>query len=374
MEANEKLGPLRDRIDKIDDSLLSLIKKRNSAVEEVAAVKRDYNIPIFDADREWEIIDRVSSRVEDDMKADVSLLIRTIFALSKIRQRRALFTNEPPLLPPPRARKKDDVTCAFQGLPGAWSEHALAKLFPAAKRISGEYFEDIFIAVKNGTADYGVVAIENSQTGAIGETYDLLRKYGCFVVGRAWVEIKHCLMAPKGVKMSDIREVISHPEGFKQCRDFLRDKPWELVSCRNTAVAAKRAADSRTGKTAAIGSRLAAEHNELEILAKDISDSDKNKTSFVVIALEPEYDEDSDTVSISFSTAHRSGALCETLMPFLAQGINLERIESRPATGGNYRFFADLKGNILDTNVTRGLKCAAAACGYFEVIGCYKGE
>jgi chorismate mutase/prephenate dehydratase len=199
-----------------------------------------------------------------------------------------------------------------------------------------------------------------------------LRKYGCFIVGRTWVEIKHCLLAPAGAKLEDVREVISHPEGFKQCREFLRRHPWELVSCRNTAVAAKMTAESKTGKTVAIGSRLAAKHNGLEIIAEDITDSYTNKTSFVVIALEPEYDKNSDTVSISFSTAHRSGALCEALMPFLAQGINLERIESRPGTGGNYRFFADLSGNILDGNVSAGLKYAASACEYFEVIGCYK--
>ena len=131
------------------------------------------------------------------------------------------------------------------------------------------------------------------------------------------------------------------------------------------------AAKSGNGRTAAVGSRRAAELNGLEILAPDIMDSTGNRTSFVVIAEEPEYDESSDLISITFSTEHHAGALCETLMSFMAQGVNLIRIESRPAAQGKYRFFAELKGNILDPDAARTLRQAAATCEYFEVIGCY---
>jgi chorismate mutase/prephenate dehydratase len=234
-----------------------------------------------------------------------------------------------------------------------------------------EFFEDVFLAVKENRADYGVVAIENSQTGAIGETYDLLRKYGCFIVGRTWIDIKQCLLAPTGTSLHDIREVLSHPEGFKQCARFLHGRSWDLTACRNTAVAAETAAKVSNGRTAAIGSRRAAELNGLSVLAPDIMDSADNRTSFVVIAAEPEYDEQSDLISITFSTEHRAGALCETLMPFMAQGINLLRIESRPGSQGNYRFFAELKGSIIDEEVLATLRQASATCEYFEVIGCY---
>ena len=101
-------------------------------------------------------------------------------------------------------------------------------------------------------------------------------------------------------------------------------------------------------------------------------DSMGNRTSFVVIATEPEYDETCDLVSITFSTEHRAGALCEALMSFMAQGINLTRIESRPASPGKYRFFVEVEANILDPAALQTLRQAAAACEYFEVIGCYR--
>ena len=101
-------------------------------------------------------------------------------------------------------------------------------------------------------------------------------------------------------------------------------------------------------------------------------DAADNSTSFVVIAPAPEYDDGCDLVSVTFSTRHRSGALCEALLAFLAENLNLTRIESRPSGEGKYRFFAEVQGNILDARVAAALRQASAASEYFEVLGCYR--
>jgi chorismate mutase/prephenate dehydratase len=372
MDAKERLTTLRNRIDEIDERLIPLFGERMDVSLRVAEAKVQQNMPIQNALREQAVVDHAVSVADKGLHSEVTLLMRTIIALSREYQRSRMFNRETPLLPPPRKPVKQDINCVFQGLPGAWSEQALIKLFPEASREPVDFFEDVFLAVREKRADYGVVAIENSQTGAIGETYDLLRKYGCFIVGRTWIDIRQCLLAPAGTVLSDVREVLSHPEGFRQCSRFLRGRAWDLTACRNTAVAAETAAKANDGRTAAIGSRRAAEVNGLVVLAPDIMDSTDNRTSFVVIATEPEYDEKSDLISITFSTAHRAGALCETLMPFMAQNINLARIESRPSSSpDSYRFFAELEGSILDADIRTTLKQAAAASEYFEVIGCY---
>jgi chorismate mutase/prephenate dehydratase len=149
------------------------------------------------------------------------------------------------------------------------------------------------------------------------------------------------------------------------------DKPWDRIACSNTAVAAEKVRRSEGDRMAAIGSRLAAELNDLDVLAEEIMDSANNRTSFVVIGRAPEYSERSDLISITFSLAHRSGSLCEALLPFVAAGINLTRIESRPAAPGNYRFFAELAGNIEDPVVVDTLHHVAGVTEYMEVIGCY---
>jgi chorismate mutase/prephenate dehydratase len=372
MDAKSKLDALRRRIDGIDDRLAPLFAERMEISRKVAEVKGANNMAVVDEVREQRVVDHAAALVPEGLRGEMSLLMRSLLALSRERQRGLLFGGEEPLLPPPREPRRDSLTCAYQGVPGAWSEQALIKLFPDAKREAMEFFEDVFVAVREGRADYGAVPIENSKTGAIGETYDLLRKYGCFVVGRAWMDIRQCLLAPEGVGLADVREVFSHPEGFKQCGGFLRGRAWDLTACRNTAVAAQMAAAAQNGRTAAIGSRRAAELRGLSVLIPDIMDAADNRTSFVVIAGQPEYGPDSDLISVTFSTQHRSGALCETLLPFMASALNLMRIESRPAGPGKYRFFAELQGSVLDGRVISALRHVAATCEYFEVLGCYR--
>jgi chorismate mutase/prephenate dehydratase len=378
MNTKEQLNELRREIDEIDDRMTALFGERMAAAGRIAEIKGMGNLAITDELREQQVVERALSRAGDEaLKGEIALFMRSVIAISKERQRKTLFPSDLPLLPTPRKPPQGRVVCAFQGVPGAWSEQALAALFPQAEKLPVEFFEDLFVAIREKNADYGVVAIENSKTGAIGETYDLLRRYGCYIVARTWIDIRHCLLAPAGTALSDIREVLSHSEGFRQCSKFLRGKSWDTVTCRNTAVAAETAAADATGKTAAIGSRRAAELNGLSVLVPDIMDAAENRTSFVVISPEPEYDEHNDLISFTFSTKHRSGALCEMLLPLTAGGMNLMQLESRPAGAGKYRFFAEVEGNILDARAVSALRHAASACEYLEVIGCYsmrKGE
>ncbi|GHV17047.1 chorismate mutase [Clostridia bacterium] len=371
MGYKEQLAAAREKIDGIDSEYLQLFSRRMELSREIAKIKSENNLAIFDEGREQQIVERAAKLVDPSLRGEALLLMRATLALSRGQQRNLLFHNEAPLLPPPRVHKNTNLKCAYQGVAGAWSQQAARRFFPDAELLSSEYFEDVFNAVKNGSADYGVVPIENSRTGAIGETYDLLRKHGCYIVGRLWIDIKQCLLGNKNAALDDIREVYSHPEGFKQCRKFLNHRAWEQIACRNTAVAAELVSNAGANRVAAIGSRLAAELNNLQILASDITDDSGNRTSFVVISAEPEYTERDNLISVTFSTQHRSGALCETLLPFMAQGINMMRIESRPTSGGKYRFFMEIEANILDEDTLSTLRQAALASEYFEVIGCY---
>ncbi|MDR3226036.1 MAG: chorismate mutase [Clostridiales Family XIII bacterium] len=363
---------LREGIDKIDEELVALFERRMQITKEIGDYKREHNLSIYDAGREQTVVDTAVSRVAGNLRSEVTLLMRSLMALAREYQRDLLLGANEEYLPPASEPKRAGIKTIFQGVPGAWSEQAARKLFPSALFEHAEFFEDVFTAVKQGNADYGVVAIENSQSGAIGETYDLLRKYGCYVVGRTWIDIKHCLLAKPGTKITDIREVYSHPEGFRQCHRFLMDKAWDTVAMSNTAVAAERVRSAESNRVAAIGSRLAAELNGLEVIAEDIMDSENNRTSFVVIAARPEYTEKSNLISITFALAHRPGSLCEALLPFVSNGLNLTRIESRPQGPERYRFFAELTGNILDPEVIDTLRHVAGVTEYMEVIGCYQ--
>jgi len=372
MDAKEQLGKVREKIDGIDDRIMTLFNERMKMALQAGELKVACNLSLADEERELQTVERAISGSNKELNGEAALLMRSIIAISREYQRKSLFNGKAPLLPAPGKTKSQGIVCAHQGVAGAWSEEALLKVYPEAGKLAVDTFEDVFLAVKGRKADYGIVPIENSRTGAIGETYDLLRKYGCFIVGKTQVHIRHCLMAPREMKFEDVREVLSHPEAFSQCRNFLRPRSWDLTACRNTAMAAESAAKPSKKRIAAIGSRRAAELNKLNILAEDIMDDPGNQTSFVIIALTPEYDEASNIVSLTFATPHRAGALCEALLPFMAMGINLIRIESRPAAMGNYRFFVDIEGNIDDQAVKLSLSQASSVCEYLEVTGCYR--
>jgi len=364
------LGSLRVQIDSIDEKLVTLFVQRMALADDVATAKLKNNIAITDAGREQQVIDQALAGADPRDNGSITLLMRTVMALSRDRQRNRLHTKPIELLPAPRPHNPK-AACAYAGAPGAWGEVAAQKLMPQGQLSDHEYFEDVFAAVKKGVTDYGVLPIENSQTGAIGEVYDLLKTHGLYIVGQVQVPIRHCLMAKPGATLADIREVFSHPQGFLQCHNYLKKHRFFQTTCSNTATAALHVHEAPGHAFAAIGSARAAEINGLVVLDDQIVDSTANRTRFVLVAPQPEYDAHSSVISVTFSTAHRSGALCEALLPFLCSGINLSRIESRPESQDQYRFFADLQGNFQDADVMSALRQAAASCAYFEVLGCF---
>jgi chorismate mutase/prephenate dehydratase len=374
MDEKDPLKGMRSEIDEVDAQIMRLFERRMDISESVAEAKVASNIAVTDTAREMRKVEAFSASAKEKNRLAASSLMRTLISLSKMRQESFLGLGDPVVIPEPGAFKAEGQAVAYQGLPGAWSEEAAASLFPGAEYRQLEYFDDVFACVQGRGADYGVVPIENTQTGAIGEVYDLLRRHSCYIVGEARIPVRQCLIAQKGAKLSDIREVFSHPEAFGQCRRFLKNKNWDLTTARNTAVAAQAVAQKGEIRAAAIASKRAASFYGLEVLEDGIVDDPSNATRFIAISPEPIFDEKSDAVSITFSTEHRSGALCSVLDAFMLEGINLSRIESRPASGGRYRFFADLECSLHDESAKQALRMAAHSASYFEILGCYKAD
>jgi len=369
MTPKEELSVLRERMGGITEQIATLFAERQSISRKIADVKARGNFAVNDPVRESIVVNAAIAKIDQAYQIETTSLVRTMIALSKLRQYEELGLAS--ALDFPASSPLPDGPIAYQGVPGAWSEHAAAELFPDRTRWECEYFEDVFNAVETGRAAVGVLPIENSRTGAIGDTYDLLRRHACFVVGSVRIGVKQCLLGLPGSDLKDIREVYSHPEGFSQCKRYLKNRNWDLIDTRNTAVAAKLVADRGDNRAAAIGSRRAADEYSLSILAPDIMDDSKNATRFIAIAAQPYYDDMSNLVSVTFSVAHHSGALVETLQAFSLSGVNMTRIESRPAGTGKYRFFVDLEGNINDSAFRLAIARASAQSDYFEVLGCY---
>lgn len=381
MAGKEALEKMRQEIDSIDEQMMKLFNERMQLADNIAEIKRESNIALVNYEREERVIQNALAKVSDEIAGETVTFARSIMALSKSRQRQRLYGNaEEYYFPEPRAPLTENVKVSYRGNRGGWCETAARNFFSGAELCQASNHEEVFNAVKNKAASYGVVPIENSQTGGVGEVHDLLRRYGCYIVGQTWVPREYCLMASRGSGIQDIKVVYSHPKAFAQCEKFLKGRPWELVACNDAATAAQKVAEAEAearargevSKYAAIGPARAAEVNGLSILTPEIESSATEKTRYILIGDTPEYDDECDTVSIIFRTAHRSGALVDTLFPLMSENVNMKRLESRPVADAKYCFFCDMEGHINSEAMSKALRNAAASCGYLEILGCYR--
>ncbi len=269
---------------------------------------------------------------------------------------------------------------AFSGVEGSFTEEALTLFFKnnagqMPEKICCEEFEDVFEAIRSGRADAGVLPLENSTTGSISATYDLLLRYGFYIKGEQTVSISHCLLGIPGATPETIKTVYSHSQGFEQSRGFLSAYPsWRLIPHHNTAISAKYVRDKDDETKAAIAAARAAEIYGLEILKEKIEDEKDNTTRFIIISKDPDPIPEADKVSLLLSLKHSSGSLYELLGYFAENGINLVKIESRPIKGKKwqYMFYLDFEGNVSTPEVKKAMELAKKNTDYFRLLGSYK--
>ena len=268
-----------------------------------------------------------------------------------------------------------DPRVVYQGEPGAYSEMAARNVFgPDVNATGFPQFEDSFAALKNGEADYAVLPLENSFTGAIRQVYELLVQYECYMVGETTVPIAHCLAGIPGATLDDIKGVYSHEQGLFQCEKFLNQYPdWERVPYGDTAGSAKMVSESGDMHKAAICSTRAAELYHLEILKPSIQTKEHNTTRFVVVAPMMELREGRNKICLAFVVKHEAEALHDVLSIFGNHGLKLIHIESRPVIERNweYAYFVELTGDLTDPGMEEIMLAVKDHTTYFRIFGNY---
>jgi chorismate mutase/prephenate dehydratase len=248
---------------------------------------------------------------------------------------------------------------------------AQAKFGSSVEYLPNRDILGIFRSVANRAADVGVVPVENSIDGGVGDTLDAFMAYDLQVCSELLVEVHHCLMARS--RQTAIKRVYSKPQVFAQCGRWLSEHypDAELISASSTARACEVARGEE--EAGAIAHSAAATTYGLEILHKNIEDVAKNVTRFVVLSQKSCGPSGRDKTSVVFSVAHRAGALYEALAPFREHGINLTRIESRPSKRNpwEYYFFIDFEGHKDDPAVEQTLREIHTACIYLQILGSY---
>jgi len=266
------------------------------------------------------------------------------------------------------------VKTAFQGERGAFSEDAALKLFGNdIDFLPCIHLRDVFKAVSEDDASFGVVPVENSQAGSINETYDLLLSHSLNIFAETILKISHCLMALPGQSLSDIKTIYSHPQALAQCEEFLSTLKVDIIPSYDTAGSAKKIKERQLLQCAAIASKGAADIYALEILAPEIETNINNYTKFFAISKQKSKPAQKNKTSLVFATKNTPGTLYSVLGTFASRNINLTKLESRPSRSKpwEYYFYADFEGHT-DSEIYQGImKELKPKTTYVKVLGSY---
>ncbi len=317
-----KLNFLRDNIDIIDQKIIKLLNDRMEQAVMTAKLKEK----VEDEGREQLVFDKIKKSSTGLLDSDFTeKLYKLIIEESK------------------RLQDKNRKIIGFQGEHGAYSEEAAKAWNNDIVTVPCIEFADVFEGVESGLFDYGIVPVENSLGGIVGEVNNLLLKKDLNVIDALDITVSHCLMILPGTDYREIRNAYSHSQALSQCRDFLGRNKLEPVPYYDTAGAARMISGKMLKGSAAIASRLSAELYNLEIIKENVQDLDNNRTRFFIISSNKEKSANGNKCSIVFSTEHKAGTLFSVLDQFAKAKINLTRIESVPAAPGEFAFFLDFQ-------------------------------
>ena len=266
------------------------------------------------------------------------------------------------------------MSIGFQGDAGSFGEEALIAYFGDVERLNFPTFEALVDKVLSGELTYGVLPIENSSTGAVKETYELLKKEDIFIVGEVVRPINHNLLAVSGSSVDKIKKIYSHQQALDQSKVFLSSlEGVSLIPYKNTASSAKYVGELKDPSVAAVASKGAASCYGLEILAEDIQYNSHNYTKFVVLKKTMEIKEGANKISLIIEIKHEPGCLFEAVKVFADHKLNMLKIESRPIVGRpwEYSFYIDFEGRLGSETVDLALKDLSQHANRCKILGNY---
>lgn len=363
MEQNDNLLNLaRAEINEVDKQMAELFSRRFKAAQMIAEYKKSRGLPVYDAEREREVIARNASLIADEeLRPYYVCQLRATMALSRRYQHRLL----------------EGERVAYSGVPGAFAAQAAGMIFPDAVLQPCADFKAAYEAVERGECECAVLPLENSIGGDVTQVLDLAYGGSLFVTGVYELEIEQNLLGIPGATLNDIRMVVSHPQALSQCAPYLRQNGWKTEEAVNTAAAAKAVADTGDMSIAAIGTREAAERYGLAVLASNIGSDNANTTRFAVFSRVMRQAQPSDgRFLLLFTVRHQAGALGRAIDAIGETGFNLRALKSRPTKKSNwsYYFFAEGEGNLFDDNGKQMLADLKNACESVRVLGSYEND
>jgi len=350
----DKLKPLREKIDAIDAQILALLNQRAKVAQEVGHVKAETNAPVFRPEREAQVLRGVAERNPGPLgDTEMQTIFREIMSACRSLEKR--------------------VTVAYLGPAGTFSEQAVYQQFGrAVEGLPCASIDEVFRATEAGTAEFGVVPVENSSEGAINRTLDLLLQTPLIISGEVAIAVHHSLMSKTGT-MDGVTAICAHSQALAQCQVWLNQNypNVERRAVASNAEAARMA--SADGTIAAIASEIAGAQYALGVVKGHIQDDPHNRTRFAIVGKLQPGPSGSDHTSLVLAVPNKAGAVYQLLAPLAKHGVSMTRFESRPARMGTweYYFYVDVDGHVDNPSVALALAELKNNAAFFKVLGSY---
>ncbi len=358
-EMKNKLENSRININNIDKEMADLFVARMKEVRNVAQYKQENGIPVFDSQRELEIIERNSQYIDDvTLRSYYVNFLKNKMELSKSYQHHIL----------------EGMKISYSGVEGSFAQIASSRIFPDGQHLNYPNFHSAYQSVVDGDCDCVVLPIENSTNGDVTNVIDLAFEGSLFINGIYSFSINHCLLVNKGVSYKNLKKVISHPQALAQCRDYLKDKDWQEIEAINTAVAGKQLSESLAKDAAVIASSETAKLYNLEVLERNINQSSTNTTRFAVFSrTSNQLNKNDDRFFMFFIVKNKAGSLSKAVSIIGNNGFNLQALKSRPTKDNNWEYYFIIEGigNINGKKGAKMLKELDKECLSVKVIGSY---
>ncbi|MFO7816753.1 MAG: prephenate dehydratase [Thermodesulfobacteriota bacterium] len=350
-----RFDTVREKINATDQKLLDLLNARAKLSLEVGRIKADCGTNIFKPFREKELLESLAEKNPGPLPDDHLLAIYTEILSSSRRLQRP-------------------QSVAYLGPEGTFSYLAgVEYLGKSSEYIPMDCLRDVFAAVAENRTHLGVIPLENSLQGSVGQSLDLFLSFEVNILAELFCRISHSLLG-KCPDLNKIERVYSHPQALQQCSAWLRANipQAKLFPVSSTAVAAGEANIDEKG--AAIGHFKLGSQNDLEIIRSGIEDLPDNWTRFLILGREPSEDQGNrDKTSLLFTLPDKPGSLVKALQVLSGQGINMTKLESRPLPfeKWKYVFFADVQCDLTSREYKQMLDELNSACHSMRVLGSY---
>lgn len=354
------INDARKKINEVDEKIAELFVQRMEAASTIAEYKKEHGLPVFDADREKEIINSVSKRIEnEELRPYYINFIRDTMKISRSYQTKLI----------------EGMKVAFSGTEGAFAHIATRKLFPTATAVAYPDFASAYSSVEKGECDAVVLPVENSYNGEVGQVTDLLFSGSLYVNNMTELAVTHDLLICPGANPENIKEVVSHPQALAQCAKFIRKKGYAVREYENTALAAKYVAEKNDPTIAAIASEEAAQIFSLEVLERNINESRVNTTRFAVFTRSDNTRMEGEGVYsvLLFTVCNEAGALAKALDIIGLYGFNMRTLRSRPMKDllWQYYFYIEVEGDVHTKAGEDMIRMLHRFCDKLKVAGTY---